>query len=342
MIIKSRITSFVMLLLAVSSTIFTAKANDMPAVIVEPYTLAQSDFYEKFEAVGQVKYSKSQYGIAKQAGTLEYVTGVQGGQVAKDDVIILLNSVKAMQAVTKAESELRFAQDSMHRDESLFAKKIVSQEVLQESRVAVERSMLEVVKTKRDLEDLVIKAPFDGIIDVIKARVGDEIKLGDKLFTIIAPGKSEVIVELPQILDQKLDEQTKIYTIDAQNNIAIGNLIAMSSSLSSSGTLATKVEFDENSKFVHDSYIKVMFEYNRHKGLAIPEKAVMKNDTGNFVYKIADDSKVKQIYITTGIRTDGNIEILSDNITLGDKIVLEGLTKVYDGSEVQLTSNGEK
>lgn len=339
---KSKVISLIIPLLTTMLVVLPAKASGMPATIIEPYIMQNYEFYEKFKGVGQVKYSNSQYGIAQKSGTAEYITSKQGQQVSKGDVLILIDSTTTKQELKTAEAELRHAKAALKRDESLYAKKIISEDKLEGSRVELERSILGVVKAREDLQDLVIVAPFDGIIDVIKPRVGDEINMGDKLFTIISAGTKEIIVELPQTLNNKLDQSTKIYTAATDQSKAYGKLIAISPSLSESGTLATRVEFDENTPLIHDSYIKITFEYNRHKGLSIPEKAIMKNNTGDFVYKINNENKVEQLYVTTGIRTDGNIEILSDNLSLGDKIVLEGLTKVFDGSEVQYDTPEEK
>lgn len=335
---------YIVVTLWLASLLFILPVNAelAPAIIVKPHVIEHYDFYETFDGVGQVKYVNSQYGIAKKSTTVEYVTAMQGKQIAKGDTIILLDSIQAMQAAIKAEAELKYAQNAVTRDESLYASKVISEEVLEESKISLERAMLEVVDTKKNLEDFIIRAPFDGIVDVIKTRVGDEVNVGDRLFTIIAPGKKEIIVELPQTLDGKFNDKTSIYASDAKGSVVKGKLIAMSSALSQSGTLATKVLFDENSNFLHDSYVKVMFEYNQHSSLAVPEKAVMKNNTGDFVYKITKDNKIVQLYIETGIRSNDKIEILSSNILAGDKIVLEGLTKVFDGSEVQFVPADNK
>ena len=45
-------------------------------------------------------------------------------------------------------------------------------------------------------------------------------------------------------------------------------------------------------------------------------------------------SKVKKIEIKTGVRNQGNLEIL-EGLTEGDKIIAEGLTKVRPGMKVK-------
>jgi len=61
---------------------------------------------------------------------------------------------------------------------------------------------------------------------------------------------------------------------------------------------------------------------------------VLKNNQGDFIYVITPENKTKKTFVTLGIRTNNMIELLSDDLKEGDLIVLDGLTKVYDGSEI--------
>jgi membrane fusion protein (multidrug efflux system) len=53
-----------------------------------------------------------------------------------------------------------------------------------------------------------------------------------------------------------------------------------------------------------------------------------------FIYKIVENNMLKKIEVKTGVREQGNIEILNGLIA-GDKIIAEGLTKVRPGMKVK-------
>ncbi len=68
----------------------------------------------------------------------------------------------------------------------------------------------------------------------------------------------------------------------------------------------------------------------------MPNQSVQSNNKGEyFVYKI-NDNKVQQLYVKLGTSLNGLTEIISSEIKEGDMVVLEGITKIYDGSVVQL------
>ena len=53
-----------------------------------------------------------------------------------------------------------------------------------------------------------------------------------------------------------------------------------------------------------------------------------------FIYKIIENNMLEKVEIKTGIRNQGNLEIL-DGLVEGDKIIAEGLTKVRPGIKVK-------
>ena len=53
-----------------------------------------------------------------------------------------------------------------------------------------------------------------------------------------------------------------------------------------------------------------------------------------FIYKIIENNIIKKTEIETGVRNQGNLEVLKGLIQ-GDKIIAEGLTKVRPGIKVK-------
>ena len=53
-----------------------------------------------------------------------------------------------------------------------------------------------------------------------------------------------------------------------------------------------------------------------------------------FIYKIIEDNMLKKVEVKTGVRNQGNLEVLN-GLVEGDKIIAEGLTKVRPGMKVK-------
>ena len=53
-----------------------------------------------------------------------------------------------------------------------------------------------------------------------------------------------------------------------------------------------------------------------------------------FIYKVIKNNMLTKVEIKTGVRNQGNLEIL-DGLVEGDKIIAEGLTKVRPGMKIK-------
>lgn len=311
-------------------------ASVQDSIDIEITKIESHDFYEKFAVVGQSKAENSRTYYARVAGTIDSIAITQNQEVKKGDVLLTIDSEIAEATMTKTEAAFESAKSTYDRDFSLWKKKIISKEMLDKSKVALETAKADLTMANEKYQNMVIKAPFDGSIGVVPTQVGNDTKLGDYLFTIIAAGEKIIFVELPESLSGKISKSSDVSVLDINGVKVIGKVAAISNYLNDNGTITAKLSFPPNTKILHGSYVETEIIFDRHKGLALPEKVVLKNNKGNFVYKVDTDNKVKQIYVITKTRSDNLIEISSEDLQVGDSIVLEGLTKTYEGALVRI------
>ena len=91
---------------------------------------------------------------------------------------------------------------------------------------------------------------------------------------------------------------------------------------------------NENSEIIPGSLLEIKILYNNKNALSVPDTSVMYEGNKKFIYKVIENNLLKKAEIKTGIRNQGNIEIL-DGLVEGDKIIAEGLTKVRPGMKVK-------
>jgi RND family efflux transporter MFP subunit len=305
-----------------------------PAIQVNPSRLAFAGFYEKYIAIGQSKLSNSKDYFARVAGKVDYISDVQGSELAKNDILITIDRDIAEKLKAEAEANLYLAQSNYDRDLSLLKKKIISEEGINKSKLSLEQAKNEYTKALNTYDDMVIKAPEGGYVGVVKANIGDEVKIGDYLFSLIAKSDFYVFVELPQIMHGKVSTNDVVTVKNQHNKVTYGKILAISDYVSNNGTITAKLEFPYSNDLLHGAFVEAEIVFNRHKALALPEKAVLKNNQGDFIYVITPENKAKQVYVKLGIRTNDMIELLSTELKEGDMIVVDGLTKVYDGAAV--------
>ena len=77
--------------------------------------------------------------------------------------------------------------------------------------------------------------------------------------------------------------------------------------------------------------------YDEKKQMGVPESSVTVQGENAFVY-VVKNNIVERRNITTGKRNFGKVSVLS-GISVGEKVVSEGVSKIRDKTKVKIISN---
>ncbi len=314
----------------------SAFSKEQSKILVKSYPIKLSELADKFTTIGQCRNEKSRSYYANSEGIVDYIANKEGQKVAEGELIIAINQKIANSTKEQALSNLAAIKAIYERNKTLLAKGFISAQGFETTKVDYEEAKLNLEKANQKFEDLMIKAAFPGVVGVIKVRVDDKIKIGDHLFDLTVSSDKTITVQLPENLYNSINIDNDITLSDSNNNKAQGKIIAISKNLSSNGTLEVRIKIAEDNNFIDGSYLHTEFTINKHNGLNIPESAVLRNEQGNFVYLIDNNNTIRQIYVQLGTRSDHSIEIISKDLKENDLVVLEGLTKVANGTLVEI------
>ncbi len=332
--IKAKLSMIVVInLLFCSLPVYAKKSG---SALVRPFTIKQHEFAENFLAIGKCSAEGSKAYYAQSSGTVDSIN-VSPGTIAKEgEVIMIIDHLIAKSLKKKAESAYAAAKNNYTRSKSLAAKKMISPSLLDKARLSAKSAKADLQTARDRYENMIITAPFEAHVGVIHPNIGTEVKMGNYLFSLIpANAKKKILVELPEKLSGRVSASSEVVVTDRGGKPASGSISSISNYVNNSGTISAKLSFPAETNILHGSYVEAKIIFNKHTGLSIPESTILKNNQGNFVYKI-EESKIKQVYVKTHIRDGDLIEITSDQLKAGDQIVLEGLTKVYEGSSVDI------
>lgn len=87
-------------------------------------------------------------------------------------------------------------------------------------------------------------------------------------------------------------------------------------------------------EIIPGSLLDIKLIYNEKEALSIADTSIIFEDKKKFIYKVLDNNKIDKIEIITGIRKDGNLEVL-DGLQKNDRIVKEGLSRLNKGMTVK-------
>ena len=84
---------------------------------------------------------------------------------------------------------------------------------------------------------------------------------------------------------------------------------------------------NEDLEIIPGSLLDIKLFYNEKKALSVADTSIIFEDKKKFIYKVLENNKISKVEIVTGIRKDGNLEVI-EGLEENDKIVKEGLSRL--------------
>jgi len=188
------------------------------------------------------------------------------------------------------------------------------------------------------LTDKSIAAPFAGILGkrgISGSSLGSENTI---ILTLDDSRKVLCDLKIPEVYAAILKKDLKLKAkFSAYKNKTYKGIIQSVASRVDAQTrsiLARAQIQNENSEIIPGSLLEIKILYNDKNALSVPDTSVMYEGSKKFIYKIIENNMLKKVEVKTGVRNQGNLEIL-DGLVEGDKIIAEGLTKVRPGMKVK-------
>jgi len=314
--------------------------------LVSKYEIQQTIFNTYIEAQANLKTRKNVLILPEFQGTLEKVFVSEGQKVKKGQLLAEINDSGLNEQYEQMVIQAEFAKENFERTQRLWDNNIGSEMQYLKSKTDYEASKKMVDQMKDRLSKTKIYAPFDGEIDEIISNVGSNLIPGvsqilrlvnldiiyaesfvsEKYISFIGEG-TEAIVQIP-LLNME-------YTSSVNQT---GNFINPSNR---TFRIEVPVEnFDNRIKQNLDAKIKINI-YKKDDAIVIPLRIVREDALGkNFVYVMSEDNKegvylTSKQFITLGNKSEDKVEV-TEGLSLGDIVVLEGAYSVEDSQRVKL------
>ena len=189
------------------------------------------------------------------------------------------------------------------------------------------------LRTKNEI----IIAPFKGVLG--KREIAQGV-LGTESFILTLDDTSSIIlnVKVPEIY-LKILKPGLIAEVrsDAFDKIFYGKIDSVSSRVdpSTRSVLASITVDNKDLELVPGMLLDIQIIYNETQEIGVPENSLLIQGDTAFAYKVLEDNTIEKIEVKIGKRNYGKVSIL-DGLSVGDKIVKEGISKVRDKIKIKI------
>ena len=183
-----------------------------------------------------------------------------------------------------------------------------------------------------------ILAPFDGVLGY--TGLTEDILVSDNIFIITLDDNSTIYsdIKIPENYSASIQKglPVDVRISSYKDKIFQGEIDFVSSRINAdTRSLLCRIKVkNENLELISGSLLEVSIKFNLRNSVGVPDTSIMVEGDKSFVYKISDKNIANKISVTTGIRSNKNIEIIS-GLNEGDIIVAEGLKKVRPKGKIK-------
>ena len=200
-----------------------------------------------------------------------------------------------------------------------------------------------------------IYAPFDGTIGISQVKVGAPVSAGQTILNTISsddPLAADIAVDQSEIFRFTKLHQEKLKPKDSTFTLAFGNSVYEYPGKISlidravdpqTGTIKMRLEFPNPNRELKSGMtgsVRVLAN-SAQASLIIPYKAITEQLGEFFVYVVNDSNKVNQHKVVLGKQIGTNV-IVKDGLKDGDKIAVQGVQNLREGSSIRLDTTAQK
>lgn len=334
-------------------------SNAVPVTVTEA-TLSEATYFEEFPAI--ITPLKE---IDLRPQVTGYITGIyfKDGQKIRDgqrlysidDEIYNANYQKAIADLQVSEANLVKVQKDALRFHELEKHDAIAKQQVDDEDAALEVARKEVASGKANVASVHsnvrfsnIYAPFDGTIGISQVKTGAAVVAGQTVLNTVSTDNplavdftvdQSEIYQFIQLSQKQIPEKDSLFTMVFGNDVypEPGRIFLIDRAVDpQTGTIKIRLLFPNDRGLLKggmNTTVRVKRNSPANSTL-IPFKAVTEMLGEFFVYLVKSDNTVTQRKVHLG-RQIGTEVIVESGLNPGDKIVVEGVQNLHEGSLIK-------
>ncbi len=189
-----------------------------------------------------------------------------------------------------------------------------------------------------------VESPISGIVGKVMVDIGSNVSSQTPVALVVDMEKVKVYLDIPEKYLTKITlGMPAAVTVDAYLGESFDGVLDKINPVLdiATRTIQTEIIIDnKDHKLRSGMYAKVKLVTQEYRNaLAVYKEAVLGKEPKQYVY-VVDGQKAQLKEITTGVRQGGYLQV-KDGIKAGDKVVIMGQQRLYEGAAVLVEENGK-
>lgn len=341
---------------AIAVTVQNAKSQDArdslaaPATPVTIIAAKTVDIEVWEESVGQLEATTAPMIAAEVGGRISSIHADEGQEVETGQLLAAMDKTDFMLSKELMEADIRRLQAlsrgqelKLGRLRTLVRKKSATQAALDDAQAEFDALRAQTVSAQvrlkqanRNIAKSEIVSPVSGRVDDRKISVGDYVQVGMPLFHLTSREYLKVRLPYPESLGGVLRKGLPVRLVSPiAPDLTVEGEVTEIRPLITSENRAIHVIVDVRNPGPWEPGASVTGKIQvarRENAVVVPESSVVLRPAGTVVY-IVKNAVAKQQVVRTGLRLEGQVEILS-GLAAGQVVAMDGAGFLTDGAPV--------
>jgi len=318
------------------------KVPARPVVVLKSYAMPLSD---RMEALGTAQANESITITATVAGRLEEIAFRDGQQVHKGDVIARLDQDEERAQLVAAEVQLAEHAREVKRLQTLLARKAAATRELDERKTLAAVTASSIQQIKARIDELTLRAPFDGKIGIRRVSPGALIQPGQVITTLdeVDPIKLDFSIPATMLQGLKPGDRIEAHADALGDEVFTGTVSATDSRIDplTRSMLIRAMIANPDGKLIPGMLMRVSLLANERQAMVVPEESITQRQDKHYLTLVTADGKAELREVEPGLRRDGLVEI-KHGLAADERVVVRGMGFVKSGQAVSISETWDR
>lgn len=365
--IKRFIIAFVLLAIVVGGIVgfnmFRDKAIQdffasmpVPQVTVSTVKIEPAAWTPGIETIGTVGAARGVDLTVETTGIVKDIFFDANQRVQDNEVLVQLDDAVQRADLEAGQTQARLDKQALDRAVELQKRGVGSEVTTDSARAASETSAAQVSKLQAVLDQKQLRAPYAGTMGIPRIELGQFVQPGTVVATLqdLDTMRADFAVPEQQLALLKIGQPVS-FGVSADDRPFKGTIRGIEPKVDPSSRLVSvRAEItNPDGKLSPGQFVQVRVELPKEDDvIAIPDTALVNSLYGDFVFVVkpaaapaatgntpsaeqAPALSVSQVFVTTGRRNDGTVEITM-GVAAGDEVVTAGQNRLSNNTPVRV------
>lgn len=314
-----------------------AKPEDLPNVavrVLEPRTVR-----DHLLLTGTAEPWQAVTISAEVTGKIEWQGVDEGHVVQADQDLVEINTTSIRARLAQAEAEHNLAVQEFERMRELRERGISSPQEYDRAATNRDATQARLRLAQIDLENSIIKATFDGVVDKVRHEEGEFVTVGAPMVRLVQVDKIKVLVGIPErdIRHFKTGDVVEVQFDAVPDRMFPGTIYRIATTAeATTRSFVTEIEVDNEEGLLKPGMMaRVRLVRQAYPdAITIPMFALLNRPEGRFVFVEQDERAVLRS-VEVGFFQEGEIYVMS-GLAAGDRLIVMGQRTLRDGDAVRV------